>query len=90
MSGFSWGPSETARLDAIRDDLSLVSTASANQLLIKLGWRNTYMVGLRPLATLGRARRYLLRRGGGECLVDQVVKTRGGRRVPCGGELLGR
>jgi len=37
-----------------------------------------------------QARRYLLRRGDGECPVDEVVKTRGGRRVPCGGELLGR
>jgi 5-oxopent-3-ene-1,2,5-tricarboxylate decarboxylase/2-hydroxyhepta-2,4-diene-1,7-dioate isomerase len=72
MSGFSWGTSESARLDAIRDDLALVSTASANQLLLKLGWRNTYMEGLQPLLTLGlgqrivgRARtcRYLMRRG---------------------------
>lgn len=72
MPDLSWGPAETARLDAIRDDLSLVSTASANQLLLKLGWRNTSMMGLRPLVTLGlgkrivgRARtcRYLMRRG---------------------------
>jgi regulator of RNase E activity RraA len=72
MSGLSWGPSDDARLAAIRDDLARVSTASANQLLLRLGWRNTYMVGLRPLQRLGLGRRlvgrartcrYLMRRG---------------------------
>jgi regulator of RNase E activity RraA len=72
MSEFVWGPTESARLAAIRDDLARVSTASANQLLLKLGWRNSSMEGLRPLQTLGlgqrivgRARtcRYLTRRG---------------------------
>ena len=71
MSDFPWGPTEDARLAAIRDDLARVSTASACQLLIKLGWRNTHMLGLRPLQPLGlgnrlvgRARtcRYLMRR----------------------------
>ncbi len=71
MSTPFWGPDEEARLARIRDDLAQVSTASACQLLIKLGWRNTYMVGLRPLEPLGlgnrlvgRARtcRYLMRR----------------------------
>src|SRR5687768_9839582 len=71
MSDLHWGPSESARLAAIRDDLARVSTASACQLLIKLGWRNAHMLGLRPLQPLGlgnrlvgRARtcRYLMRR----------------------------
>src|SRR4051794_16266573 len=69
----SWeNPSDVDRLEALRSDLALVSTASANQLLLKLGWRNTYMEGLHPLRPLGlgkrlvgRARtcRYLMRRG---------------------------
>lgn len=72
MSGLVWGPTEAARLAAIRDDLAAVSTATACQLLIGLGWRNTTMRGLRPLRELGlgvrfvgRARtcRYLMRRG---------------------------
>jgi 5-oxopent-3-ene-1,2,5-tricarboxylate decarboxylase / 2-hydroxyhepta-2,4-diene-1,7-dioate isomerase len=59
------------RIDAVRDDLSQVSTATACQLLDLLGWRNTYMLGLSPLKPLGegvrivgRARtcRYLMRR----------------------------
>ena len=71
MTNFSWGPTEDARLAAIRDDLARVSTASACQLLIKLGWRNAHMLGLRPIQPLGlgnrlvgRARtcRYLMRR----------------------------
>jgi regulator of RNase E activity RraA len=57
MSGLSWGQAEDERLAAIRDNLSLVSTASATQLLIKHGWRNAYMIGLRPLQTLGLGRR---------------------------------
>src|SRR5919112_2123446 len=72
MSDLVWGPSEEARLAAIRDDLASVSTATACQLLIALGWRNAYMRGLMPLRELGlgtrlvgRARtgRYLMRRG---------------------------
>src|SRR5918995_1587257 len=72
MSDLAWGPSEEARLAAIRDDLASVSTATACQLLIALGWRNAYMRGLLPLQELGlgtrlvgRARtgRYLMRRG---------------------------
>ena len=72
MSSLAWGPSEAARLATIRDDLAGVSTATACQLLISLGWRNAYMRGLRPLRELGlgsrlvgRARtcRYLMRRG---------------------------
>jgi regulator of RNase E activity RraA len=72
MSGLVWGPTEEGRLAAIRGDLAGVSTATACQLLIALGWRNTYMRGLRPLRELGlgnrlvgRARtgRYLMRRG---------------------------
>jgi regulator of RNase E activity RraA len=69
---FPWGTAEDARLAAIRDELAGVSTASACQLLITLGWRNTYMQELLPLQPLGlghrligRARtcRYLTRRG---------------------------
>src|ERR671921_2566076 len=72
MSDLVWGPSEEARLAAIRDNLASVSTATACQLLIALGWRNAYMRGLLPLQELGlgtrlvgRARtcRYLMRRG---------------------------
>jgi regulator of RNase E activity RraA len=69
---FPWGTEDEARLAAIRNDLAGMSTASACQLLINLGWRNTFMQGLLPLQPLGlghrligRARtcRYLMRRG---------------------------
>ncbi len=72
MTGFTWTNEDDRRFLAIRDDLARVSTASACQLLISEGWRNTYMVGLLPLRPLGlgvrivgRARtcRYLIRRG---------------------------
>ncbi|HEX5500779.1 MAG TPA: hypothetical protein VFX03_16200 [Thermomicrobiales bacterium] len=72
MDGLVWGPSEQARLAAIRADLARVSTATATQLLIARGWRNAYLRGPRPLRPLGlghrlvgRARtcRYLWRRG---------------------------
>jgi len=72
MSDLVWGPSEEARLAAISDDLAGVSTATACQLLIALGWRNAYMRGLMPLQELGlgtrlvgraRTSRYLMRRG---------------------------
>jgi regulator of RNase E activity RraA len=60
------------RITHIGDDLKQVSTATACQLLDQLGWRNSYMRGILPLAELGegnrlvgRARtcRYLMRRG---------------------------
>jgi regulator of RNase E activity RraA len=72
MSGFVWGLAEETRLAALRDALARVSTATACQLMISQGWRNGYMIGLRPLQRLGlgvrlvgRARtcRYLPRRG---------------------------
>lgn len=62
----------STRLAAIRDDLAKVSTATACQMLDRLGWRNSYMRGVLPLQPLGRgvrivgrARtcRYLMRRG---------------------------
>jgi regulator of RNase E activity RraA len=71
MAALTWTEEEDRRFRAIRDDLALVSTASACQLLIAEGWRNTYMLGLRPIRPLGlgtrlvgRARtcRYLIRR----------------------------
>lgn len=71
MTHLAWGPAEAARLAAIRDDLASVSTATACQLLISLGWRNPYLRGLLPLQEMGlgqrlvgRARtcRYLMRR----------------------------
>jgi hypothetical protein len=49
MAGWAWGPDEARRLAAIRGDLAGVSTATASQLLIGLGWRNTFMQGLFPL-----------------------------------------
>ena len=67
-----WTAEERARFEAIREALAEVSTASACQLMINRGWRNGYMLGLRPLQPLGRgvrlvgrARtcRYLMRRG---------------------------
>jgi regulator of RNase E activity RraA len=82
MSDLVWGPSEEARLAAIRDDLAGVSTATACHLLIALGWRNGYMRELLPLQELGlgtrlvgRARtgRYLMRRGPEEPL-DPVAR----------------
>ncbi len=72
MSGFSWGREEAERLDALREDLAQVSTATAFHMLMQMGWRNTYMRGVLPLQPLGlgqrlvgRARtcRYLMRRG---------------------------
>ncbi len=75
MTGFTWTDEDKRRLLAIKDDLSLVSTASACQLLIADGWRNTYMMGLLPLRPfglgiriVGRARtcRYLFRRAPGQ------------------------
>ena len=72
MSALVWGPTEQERFVAIREDLAGVSTATACQMLIGLGWRNAYMRGLLPLRELGlgirlvgRARtcRYLTRRG---------------------------
>ena len=48
MVTFDWSPDHSARLAAIRDDLAQVSTATAFQLLMQQGWRNTYMKGLRP------------------------------------------
>jgi len=71
MSDFVWGPAEDARLAAIREALAGVSTATACQLLVGLGWRNAAMVGLRPIRPLGLGRRivgrartcrYLMRR----------------------------
>src|SRR5579884_23254 len=71
MAALEWGPDQTARLAAIRAQLAQVSTASAFQLLNDIGWRNTNMEGLLPIAPLGlgerlvgRARtvRYLMRR----------------------------
>jgi regulator of RNase E activity RraA len=72
MTGFSWGREEAGRLDAIREDLAQVSTATAFHMLMQMGWRNTYMQGVLPLQPLGlgkrlvgRARtcRYLMRHG---------------------------
>jgi 5-oxopent-3-ene-1,2,5-tricarboxylate decarboxylase/2-hydroxyhepta-2,4-diene-1,7-dioate isomerase len=72
MVDSAWGPAEDARLAAIREPLAMVSTATACQMLISHGWRNSYMLKLRPLSPLGlgvrlvgRARtcRYLARRG---------------------------
>ena len=72
MPELAWGPAEAARLAAVRDDLAGVSTATAAQLLIGLGWRNAYLRGLLPLRELGRGTRlvgrartcrYLVRRG---------------------------
>ena len=72
MPELVWGSAEAGRLAAVRDDLAGVSTATATQLLIGLGWRNAYLRGLLPLQELGRGTRlvgrartcrYLMRRG---------------------------
>lgn len=72
MSSSRTSLEETERFDAIRDELARVSTATACQLMDGLGWRNTYMNGIRPIAELGPGRRlvgrartcrYLMRRG---------------------------
>src|SRR5262245_5405017 len=86
MTESFWGPSEAARFAAIKDALAGVSTASACQLLLKHGWRNTYMRGLTPLQPLGlgnrlvgRARtcRYLMRRAPeGEHGLDPEARRR--------------
>ena len=59
MTDFAWGAAEDARLAAIRDDLAAVSTATACQLLIAMGWRNTYMNGLLPLQEIGFGNRFV-------------------------------
>ena len=41
MTGLTWTDDDQQRYLAIRDDLAQVSTASACQLLIAEGWRNT-------------------------------------------------
>ena len=53
MAESVWGPAEEQRFAAIRDDLASVSTATACQLMIGLGWRNGYMQGLLPIRPLG-------------------------------------
>lgn len=72
MAQLAWGAEEEFRLAAVREELAGVSTATAFALLNGLGWRNTYLQGLRPLDPLGRGRRlvgrartcrYLIRRG---------------------------
>lgn len=45
MSGLNCGPPEAARLAAICDDLTHVSTATASSLAYGLRWRNTSMQG---------------------------------------------
>lgn len=71
MPGFDWSLEDAARLEAIRDDLAQVSTATAFHLLYQKGWRNTFMQGLLPVHPLGTGRRlvgrartcrYLIRR----------------------------
>ena len=60
------------RFAAIKEELAKVSSASTTQLLIRQGWRNATMVGLRPLVPmprgerivgLARTCRYLMSRG---------------------------
>ncbi|HEV2106918.1 MAG TPA: hypothetical protein VGR16_01500, partial [Thermomicrobiales bacterium] len=72
MFSFEWAAAKQERLDAIRDDLARVSTATACQLMVRQGWRNPYMLDLLPLQPLGRGNRlvgrartcqYLMRRG---------------------------
>ena len=84
MSSFTWGPAEDAKLAAIHEPLTQVSTATACQMMLKLGWRNTYMLGLLPLQPLGTGRRlvgrartcqYLMRRGP-EGTYDPVARRR--------------
>jgi regulator of RNase E activity RraA len=84
VAGLSWGPEEQARLEAIRDELAQVSTASAFQMLHQLGWRNTYMQGLAPLQELGLGRRivgrartcrYLMRRGPEGYAKDETARA---------------
>ena len=62
MSTMPWGLDHDARLAAIHGDLAQVSTATACHMLVKRGWRNTYMLGLLPLQPLGTGRRMV---GGG-------------------------
>src|SRR3954451_5849148 len=72
MASFAWTADDQARLEALRPELAKVSTATATNLMILQGWRNGYMLGIKPLQHLGlgvrlvgRARtcRYLIRRG---------------------------
>jgi regulator of RNase E activity RraA len=72
MPDFECDSGHQERLEAIRTDLERVSTATACQLMVRLGWRNPYMLGLLPLEPMGRGKRlvgrartcqYLMRRG---------------------------
>jgi regulator of RNase E activity RraA len=71
MARFEWSAEEQSRLEALRESLAEVSTATAHHLVQQLGWRNTYALGLKPLQELGLGRRivgrartlrYLMRR----------------------------
>ncbi len=79
-----WNAEQQERLDALRDDLAKVSTATANHLLLQWGWRNTYMLGLLPIFEMGvgrrlvgRARtcRYLPRRGAEAAPADEAARA---------------
>jgi regulator of RNase E activity RraA len=71
MAGLTWTDADGARLNALRDDLAKVSTATAFHMGMAQGWRNTYLQGVLPIAPLGLGRRivgrartcqYLMRR----------------------------
>jgi regulator of RNase E activity RraA len=57
MSELQWGPDESRRLNALRERLAQVSTATAFHMLFEQGRRNTYMHGLLPLQELGLGKR---------------------------------
>src|SRR4029078_12422703 len=71
MTDFPWNRTTQARFDRIKTTLAAVSTASASQLLISKGWRNSFMLGIEPDQPMGlgnrivgsaRTCRYLMRR----------------------------
>ena len=85
MAGLVWGPEQQSRLDAIRDDLAQVSTASACPVAHAAGVAQHLHAGAlaaEPLGLgkrlVGRARtcRYLMRRG-----PEGAARTRPARRT---------
>jgi regulator of RNase E activity RraA len=57
MSELKWSLDDSRRLNALRERLAQVSTATAFHMLFEQGWRNTYMQGLLPLQELGLGKR---------------------------------
>ena len=75
MAGLVWGPEQQSRLDAIRDDLAQVSTASACQLLDAAGVAQHLHAGA---VAAGTARpRQAARRAGADLPLPDAARAGG-------------